>query len=127
LNFICLPALLFGAEAAINDKAETTKLCNAYNRAWAKIFSTYDSNKIKWCQYFSGYIPLELAIEQRMILFAFSILKHTDLTSVCFKTEKANKIFLWSIANSSESNIFMFWCQHVYLGGVKKINFDNYF
>jgi len=30
-------------------------------------------------QYFSGYIPLELAIDQRKILFAFSILKHTDV------------------------------------------------
>jgi len=79
LNSISLPALLFGAEAAMDDKAETTKLCKAYNRACAKIFSTYDSNIIKCCQYFNGYIPLELAIDQRKILFAFSILKHTDV------------------------------------------------
>jgi len=31
LSSICLPAFFFEAEATIDDKAETTKLCNAYN------------------------------------------------------------------------------------------------
>jgi len=36
----------------------------------AKILSMY-SNIIKCCQYFSGCIPLELAIDQRKILFCY--------------------------------------------------------
>jgi len=42
--YVYMPALLFRAEAAIDDKVETTKLRNAYNKAWAKKNSTYDSN-----------------------------------------------------------------------------------
>jgi len=40
LTTICVPALLFGTEAALDEQSEIKKLCFAYNRAWSKIFST---------------------------------------------------------------------------------------
>jgi len=42
-----VPALLFGAEAALDEQTKIKKQCFAYNRAWAKIFSTYDLIIIK--------------------------------------------------------------------------------
>jgi len=47
LTTICVPALLFGAEAALDEQSEIKKLCFAYNIAWAQIFSTCDVNIIK--------------------------------------------------------------------------------
>jgi len=62
LTTICVPALLFVAEAALVEQSELKKLRFSYNRAWAKIFSTYDVNIKKSCQYFCGYIPLDIFI-----------------------------------------------------------------
>jgi len=43
LASICTPVLFFGTESSLSsNRRETVSICFAYNKAWAKVFHTYD-------------------------------------------------------------------------------------
>ena len=48
----CVPLLSYGIESLNIRQSDYNSLDAAYNAAFAKIFSTYDNNIIKHCQYY---------------------------------------------------------------------------
>ena len=50
LSTQCVPILLYGTEAAGVDKYELVRLCTSFNRAFMKIFNSYDAKTILQCQ-----------------------------------------------------------------------------
>ena len=77
MSSYCLPVLLYGLEALSVISREFQRLELAYNRAFMKIFSSYNLHVIKQCQYYSGYLPLRYIYEIRKLNFLFSVL-NTD-------------------------------------------------
>jgi len=79
LTSICIPALLFGKESAIDgDVKELKRLTYSFSRAWFKIFTTFDRHIIYNCQYYTDCLPLEYPIDLRKILFYKSIYEYPD-------------------------------------------------
>jgi len=74
-----VPFLVYGTEAALGkDAKELGRLVYAYNRAWSKIYKTFDKNTLYSCQYFTGCLPLEYQIDLRRIIFLKSLQNYTD-------------------------------------------------
>ena len=73
LSSYCLPSLLYGSEAIVIDSHEMQRLNLAYSRAFMKIFSSYDCNVIKQCQFFSGFLPLSPLTDLRRLKFLYKI------------------------------------------------------
>jgi hypothetical protein len=48
---------------------------NAYSNAYMKIFYTFDKNVIRSCQFYFGYLPMELEIGLRSLNFLSKLLK----------------------------------------------------
>jgi len=69
----CSPALLYGLEASNLTKAQLKSLTCAYNASFFKLFGTFDAEVIKNCQFYSGYLPLNLAIDLKVLKFLHSM------------------------------------------------------
>jgi len=89
LSTICYHTLLFGTKAALGtNKKNKKKLSFAYNRAWSKIFQTFDKDTILLCQYYSiqfnsifycGFVPLKFDIDFRKMVFIRSLVQTTNV------------------------------------------------
>jgi len=69
----CYPALLYGIEACKPSKSQHKSLLCAYNASFYKLFGTFDRGVIAQCQFYSGYLPLTLAIDLKTSKFLFSL------------------------------------------------------
>ena len=66
--------LLYGLEAVPVISSELKRLNLAYNRAFMKVFSSYNLPVIKQCQYYSGYLPFSNIYDIRKINFLHAML-----------------------------------------------------
>ena len=86
MSSYCLPVLLYGLEALSVISSEFQRLELAYNRAFMKIFSSYNVPVIKQCQYFSGYLPLRYIHDIRKLNFLFAVLNSDNCLFGHFQT-----------------------------------------
>jgi hypothetical protein len=65
----CVSILLFAAESISWSKKSIRSLENAYNQSFYKIFKTFDKQSIEYCQYYMGYLPVQLLLNVRKLNF----------------------------------------------------------
>ncbi len=82
VDSFCIPILSYAVESIDIRQADYNYLDAAYNAAFAKIFSSFDKNVVRCCQYYCGVLPLNLRIDVRRLQF-FDKLKATRNESVC--------------------------------------------
>jgi hypothetical protein len=63
LSTVCTPVLLHGIDATYANNYELKRLCNSYDRAFMKIFNTFNSNIIASCQWYSNCLNMEHQID----------------------------------------------------------------
>ena len=71
----CTPILLYGLDAAGADEYELKRLCNSYNRAFMKIFKSFDNTIILQCQWFTYNLYFRHLAELNRIKHLFRIKK----------------------------------------------------
>jgi len=69
IHSFCVPILLYASECIVWKQKFMKSIENAYFLAFAKIFHTYDSKVIEYCQYSLGYLPLNLLIDVYKLKF----------------------------------------------------------
>ena len=69
VNSYCTPILLYATESLNCNAKLLNSLDNAHAQAFYKIFSTYDKNVIKDCQFYMGCLPIGLNIDVRKLNF----------------------------------------------------------
>lgn len=98
----CIPVLLYGTEAIPMKKCDFQRMQLAYNRAFMKIFGTYDNIIVSQCQYFSGCLPFEMISELRKARFCRKLLINVSHTY--------NSIFVESISTELKSIMCKYNC-----------------
>jgi hypothetical protein len=73
-----LPVLMYGIQATSLSKEDISKLSFTYNSIFVKLFNVKNSEIIKQCQYFSGFLTFELQYELSRFKFLHQLL-HKDL------------------------------------------------
>jgi hypothetical protein len=69
LSAYSLPTLLYGIESIVLLNKDIQRCSLAYDRAFMKIFATYNNDVIRHCQFYSGHLPLANIIDLRKINF----------------------------------------------------------
>jgi len=69
----CLPILLYAIESMSLTVTERQRLASPFKRLYYKLFSTFESQTIAYCQYYTGYLPLEYVIVERRLSFLHNI------------------------------------------------------
>jgi hypothetical protein len=69
----CAPILFYALEAIPLSKKQISNLDFTYNAQFAKLFHTFDTNIIKHCQYYSGFLPANFRINSLRINFLHRI------------------------------------------------------
>ena len=70
---IALPSLLYGLETLTLNVSQKTSLSHPWNRTFMKIYSTFDKNVIKQCQYYGGFLPFLYVLDMRRIEFLIKL------------------------------------------------------
>ena len=65
----CVPLLSYGTESFNVKQADYNYLGSAYDAVFAKIFTSYDKNIIRNCQFCCGLLPFSLRIDIRRLKF----------------------------------------------------------
>jgi hypothetical protein len=76
VDSFCVPILTYGIESFDIRISDYNYLDAAYNAAFAKVFSSFDKNVIRCCQFYCGAMPLSLMIDVKRLNF-YSNLKVT--------------------------------------------------
>ena len=71
----CVPILLYGIDAAGLDKYEFKRLCYTYDRAFMKIFNSFDAKTIVTCQWYSYSLDFRHLVDLNQIKYLFRIKK----------------------------------------------------
>ena len=105
----CLPALIHGSESVRLTKHERDRVCNAYDRAFMKIFATTNIETIRLCQFYSGNLPLEYQLDSakcKFVLRFISLNRSTrDLGNIFSRTStEIDNIMLKYGITPSDSN-----------------------
>ena len=87
INNFCTPCLMFGLEACVLTKSQNNSLSYPYNSAFMKLFSTFDKDVVRQCQYYCGYLPFSYLFDLRVLSF-YSNLKINN-------ANPANILFKW--------------------------------
>ena len=74
---------IYGIDAAGADKYEIKRLCNCYDRAFMKIFNSYDSKTIICCQWYMYYLDFQHLLELNRLKYLFKINKAMKSDSDC--------------------------------------------
>src|SRR5271157_5205599 len=69
ISSVALPILTFGTEALDLTKTQTISLEHPWTRICMKVYSTFDSQTVKLCQFYSGTLPLNYNIAIRKVAF----------------------------------------------------------
>jgi len=69
ISSVALPILTFGTEALDFTKTQTISLEHPWTRIFMKVYSTFDSQTVKLCQFYSGTLPLNYNIAIRKVAF----------------------------------------------------------
>jgi hypothetical protein len=83
----CTPSLFYGIESLRLSKTNYNSISYAYNASYSKMFSTFDKSVLALCQFYSGELPSNLAVDLRTLNFYASL---DDGSS-----EPANILFRW--------------------------------
>ena len=63
------PVLLYGLETGCLNSTELDKLNYPFRSIYVKLFSTFDSNIIEQCQYFTWQLPLKMLVHLKCLNF----------------------------------------------------------
>ena len=74
----CIPALTYAMEAISLNKTLTNNLSHVYNSIFFKIFSSFDKDVIKQCQYYCGYLPFSYYYTIKRLKFLAALKDATD-------------------------------------------------
>jgi hypothetical protein len=66
---IAVPCLLYASEALPLTRANLIVLEHPWSRVFMKIFGTFDNNTVRYCQYYTRYMPLEHTARIRKVNF----------------------------------------------------------
>jgi hypothetical protein len=75
IESFCVSVLLYAAESIVWNKEMLKSFESAYSHAFMKIFKTFDITVVKQCQFYMGYLPIELKIVSKKITFLTKMLK----------------------------------------------------
>jgi hypothetical protein len=65
----CVPFLLYSVESTSLTATEKLRLASPFKRLFSRLFNSFDAQTIAYCQYYTGYLPLECVIDQRRLKF----------------------------------------------------------
>ena len=85
---------MFGAESLLWNKKIIQSLENAYSQAFNKIFKTYDKRIIRECQFFMGYLPIELLLVVRKLNFLTCIGKLRMSSVLCMLHQNDDELYM---------------------------------
>ena len=75
----CTPIILYGTEIlGMNNRSVLAKISKTYDRVWMKIFSTFDLQIIRQCQFYTGNLPLSYQIDFKRICFLNKFVHHSN-------------------------------------------------
>jgi hypothetical protein len=63
------PVLLYGFDMGCLSRAQVNKLNFPFSAVFGKVFSTFDNNVIKLCQYYCGQMPLAYVLDLQYLNF----------------------------------------------------------
>lgn len=69
----CVPFLLYAVESTSLTATEKLRLASPFKRLFSRLFNSFDAQTIAYCQYYTGYLPLEFVIDQRRLKFLNNI------------------------------------------------------
>ena len=80
VDSFCIPILSYGIESFDIRISDYNYLDLAYNAAFSKVFSSFDKNVIRCCQFYCGAMPLSLMIDVKRLKFYSNLkLSHNDV------------------------------------------------
>jgi hypothetical protein len=81
IESFCVSSLLYAAESLQWNRSMMRSFENAYSQAFIKMFKSYDKNVIQQCQYYMGYLTIELNIAFRKLTFLTKL--QASQNSIC--------------------------------------------
>ena len=75
----CIPFLLYATESMSLTVTEKQRLASPFQRLYFKIFYTFDPQIIAYCQYYTGYLPLNYTIDLRCFKFLANMANSTNV------------------------------------------------
>lgn len=82
ISSIALPVLTFGLEALCLNKAQRLSLEHPWDRAFMKIYATFDKRIVQQCQYYGGFLPISITVDLKRSEF-LKKMKFSDNMLVC--------------------------------------------
>ena len=74
-----LPVLTYSLEALSLNKTELNALNHPWERSFQKLFHTFDSQTIKYCQLYNGYFPMLYYYALRSMSFLKNLAQSPNL------------------------------------------------
>jgi len=78
LSSVCVPTLMYATELIGDNVAVVDKLSKSYDRSIMKIFSTFEKNTVRLCQYYTGLLPINYQIDLQRVMFLRRIKNYPD-------------------------------------------------
>ena len=120
VSTIALPCLLFAIEAIPVTQTILKVLEHPWSRVFMKLFNTFDTKTIMYCQYYTDFWPLEHLARLRKINFVKALQRHPCYLLSALHCYTADKE-LCSLANFYHVSL-----TELYMGDAKKI-ISNFF
>jgi exonuclease III len=79
------PVLLYCLETGCLNSSELSKLNYPFRSIYVKLFSTFDTNIIEQCQYYTWQLPVKMLVHLRCLLFFRRLEKSSSPASTLFK------------------------------------------
>ena len=77
ISSIAVPVLTYGIEAFCLNNSHRQSMDHPWNRSIMKVYSTFNNNIVRECQYYGGFLPVSFTIDIRRISF-INKLQHSD-------------------------------------------------
>ena len=69
ISSTAIPVLIYSVEAITLNKTQRTSLEHPWDRAFMKLYGTFNKEIVKQCQYYTGFLPLSPIIDIRQADF----------------------------------------------------------
>ena len=73
ISSVAFPSLTYNLEPLALNKRELMSLEHSWSRIFMKIFSTFDTNVVKQCQWYGGFMPLSYLLSKRKMGFLLKL------------------------------------------------------
>jgi exonuclease III len=101
----CIPVLLYATESMSLTITEKRRLASPFQRLYFKMFTSFDPQTIAYCQFYTGYLPMDYMIDLRFLKFLtktanttnvflnllFSLNGNASINNVCAKYQAIKK------------------------------------